>query len=76
MSPSKRTAIKATLALSALSLCVGIAHAADAYPSQPIKLIVPFPPGEPTDVMGRIAVAPWPGDRDFKRPLGASGRPD
>ena len=21
-------------------------------------------------------LAPWPGDRDFKRPLGASGRPD
>jgi len=30
------------------------AHAEDAYPSRPIRMIVPFPPGGPTDVMGRL----------------------
>ena len=29
--------------------------AQDSYPARPVKLIVPFPPGGPTDVMGRTA---------------------
>ncbi len=33
------------------------ADAEDAYPNRPIRLIVPFPPGGPTDVMGRLISA-------------------
>ncbi|ARP95487.1 Bug family tripartite tricarboxylate transporter substrate binding protein [Bordetella genomosp. 13] len=41
-------------ALAAAALCAGPAAAADAYPSRPITLVVPFPAGAGTDAVGRI----------------------
>jgi tripartite-type tricarboxylate transporter receptor subunit TctC len=45
----------AAWAVWALALCVTAAHAQADFPSRPIKMYVPFPPGGGIDVTARIA---------------------
>ncbi|MCZ2495849.1 tripartite tricarboxylate transporter substrate binding protein [Xylophilus sp. Kf1] len=49
---NRRTTLAAAVALGAL-LATGGAVAQAAYPSKPIRLIVPFPPGGGTDLIAR-----------------------
>lgn len=43
----------ALLALAALIGSAGLAHA-QSYPNRPIRVIIPWPPGQATDLIGRI----------------------
>jgi tripartite-type tricarboxylate transporter receptor subunit TctC len=40
--------------LVALLAAVSVAHAQESYPSKPVRFILPFPPGGPTDILGRL----------------------
>ena len=42
------------IATTASMLCAGTARAAGAYPSKPVRLILPFGAGGSTDIVGRI----------------------
>lgn len=50
--------VKCVSAVVAAVACIGLAQAAQDYPSRPIKLIVPWPPGGGVDTSARIVAEP------------------
>lgn len=64
------TQLRRSILLAATLLACGglfassVAHAEDTYPSRPIRLVVGYPPGGPTDVVGRVIA------RELTRELG------
>lgn len=49
----RRTTLKATLAMAAMTLLPPLAFAQESFPDRPLKVVVPFPPGGVVDVVAR-----------------------
>ena len=50
---NRRTLLIGASALAASGVPAPAVLSQDRYPSRPIKLVIPFPPGGPTDMLGR-----------------------
>src|SRR6478736_1496815 len=51
---TRRLALMAAAAAACFGLVLPAALAQDAYPNRPVKLVIPYPPGGPTDLVGRL----------------------
>jgi len=54
ISRRKFHSITAAAALAATGVAPRMALAQDAWPARPIKMVIPFPPGGSSDIMGRL----------------------
>src|SRR5438552_3644211 len=70
-----RRSLIAASALSALSALIGVppAHAAQPYPGRTVKIVVPFPPGTPSEFVIRALADSL--SAKFKQPFIIENRP-
>jgi len=59
--------------MSVLLLACGVAQAQESFPSRPISMIVPFPPGGVADTTGRPTAAAL--EKILKQPVSITNRP-
>lgn len=64
---------KSLIAASVLAVTAGPAMAQEAFPSRPITMIVPFPPGGVADITGRPTAAAL--EKVLRQPVAVTNRP-
>jgi tripartite-type tricarboxylate transporter receptor subunit TctC len=64
---------KSLIAVSLLAVTAGPAMAQEAFPSRPITMIVPFPPGGVADITGRPTAAAL--EKALRQPVAVTNRP-
>jgi tripartite-type tricarboxylate transporter receptor subunit TctC len=64
---------KSLIAVSLLAVTAGPALAQEAFPSRPITMIVPFPPGGVADITGRPTAAAL--EKALRQPVAVTNRP-
>lgn len=64
---------KSLIAASLLAVAAGPAMAQEAFPSRPITMIVPFPPGGVADITGRPTAAAL--EKVLRQPVAVTNRP-
>jgi tripartite-type tricarboxylate transporter receptor subunit TctC len=72
MEPSRRTFLRSVARAAGLSP-ISVVAMAQSYPARPVRLIVPFPPGGGSDIVGRL-MGEWLSDR-LGQPLIIENRP-
>jgi len=68
-----KRSVLAVLGLCSLGVQFGPAHAQADYPNRPVKIIVPFPAGGTSDMMGRLIAEEL--SRQFKQPFVVDNKP-
>jgi len=61
------------LAAIALALALPVLHAQEAYPTKPVTMVAPFPPGGVADIVGRPLAASM--EKSLKQPVLVANRP-
>ena len=71
--PLRRTLLRTALFIGAAGVLPSLANAQSDYPNRPITVVVPFPPGGPTDVIARFLGERL--SRTLKQPVLIENRP-
>src|SRR5262245_44184983 len=69
----KRTMLLALVTAGLAAILPAIGHAQGTYPTRPVQIVVPFPPGGNTDILTRLMADHF--SQSFKQPFTVVSKP-